>query len=42
MIAISITAMMFIHLYFAPLFQLPGWKESPIRQRSQIGMRNAR
>src|SRR6476469_2818137 len=36
------TAIRFIHLYFEPLFQLPGSKFSPCRQRSQIGMANAR
>ena len=42
MIAISATATRFIHLYFLPLFQEPGSKASPIRQRSQIGIANAR
>ena len=39
---ISATAIRFIHLYFEPLFQLPASKLSPCRQRSQIGMANAR
>ena len=39
---ISMTAMRFIHLYFAPLFQEPGSNASPIRQRSQIGIAKAR
>jgi len=42
MIAISATAIRFIHLYFEPLFQLPGTNESPIFQRSQIGTKKAR
>ena len=39
---ISATAIGFIHLYFDPLVQLPASKFSPCRQRSQIGMANAR
>ena len=42
MMAISATAMRFIHLYLAPLCHDPGWKASPIFHRSQIGMRKAR
>ena len=39
---ISATAIGFIHLYFAPLVQLPSSKLSPCRQRSQIGIAKAR
>ncbi len=42
MMAISATATRFIHLYFEPLFQLPGLNASPIFQRRQIGIANAR
>src|SRR3712207_8267724 len=40
--AISMTATRFIHLYLLPSVQAPGWKASPIFQRSQMGMRKAR
>ncbi len=39
---ISATAIGFIHLYFEPLFHVPTSNLSPCRQRSQIGIANAR
>ena len=39
---ISATAIGFIHLYFAPLFHEPTSNLSPWRNRSQIGIANAR
>src|SRR4051812_21117548 len=40
-IAISATATMHIHLYFAPSVHLPGVNESRAFQRRKIGMANA-
>src|SRR3954471_20951046 len=39
---ISAVARGFIHLYLAPLFQLPTSNRSPCRNRSQIGIANER